>query len=324
LKVGDVEVQLREAATVARIGASELFAARSRVRHTVDDAHAAGFEVGEDLSVAYYSTGGIGADAAALHALAEELADDIHERARELVGLDQQVAGKISAALAGIDSVGVDEGSAAAGSDQPATERQGVQLVDWKQSPDPVPGLGPTAQDIQEAVKNLPRGTRPSFLEVRTEEDLRKFWEWISTGASEYSSPKPYRDGNGIERRLSDGTIVRIGQSNEWGSTMDISLPNDKHLKLHVNPGRGGELNFARSTGQSAVPIEPGAPAERAPTQPPLGRPGPPRTAKPSTPILGPTPPESIPRPIYPPHRHHGPPILGKDELPDLPEFDPG
>lgn len=43
--------QMHAAAKVARSGASDLSAARSRVRYAVEDARTAGFNVGEDLSV---------------------------------------------------------------------------------------------------------------------------------------------------------------------------------------------------------------------------------------------------------------------------------
>jgi hypothetical protein len=43
-----VDDQLHEAAKVARGGASDLYAARSRMRYAVEDARAAGFDVGED------------------------------------------------------------------------------------------------------------------------------------------------------------------------------------------------------------------------------------------------------------------------------------
>jgi hypothetical protein len=57
--------QLQAAASVARSGASDLDAARSRVRYAVEDARAAGFEVGEDLSVTDRMTGGSAAQRAA-------------------------------------------------------------------------------------------------------------------------------------------------------------------------------------------------------------------------------------------------------------------
>lgn len=94
--------QLQAAASVARSGASDLDAARSRVRYAVEDARAAGFEVGEDLSVTDRVSGGSAAQRAARQAAAQAFAGDIRQRAAQLVGLDQQIAGKITAAVAGI------------------------------------------------------------------------------------------------------------------------------------------------------------------------------------------------------------------------------
>lgn len=94
--------QLQAAARVARSGASDLYAARSRVRYAVQDAQTAGFEVGEDLSVTDRMTGGSAAQRAARQAQAQAFAGDIRQRAAQLVGLDTQVAGKVTAAVAGI------------------------------------------------------------------------------------------------------------------------------------------------------------------------------------------------------------------------------
>jgi hypothetical protein len=94
--------QLQAAANVARSGASDLDAARSQVRYAVEDARTAGFEVGEDLSVTDRMTGGSAAQQAARQAAAQAFAGDIRQRAAQLVGLDAQVAAKITAAVAGI------------------------------------------------------------------------------------------------------------------------------------------------------------------------------------------------------------------------------
>jgi hypothetical protein len=94
--------QLQAAATIARSGASDLYAARSRVRYAVEDARTAGFEVGEDLSVIDRMAGGSAAQRAARQAAAQAFAGDIRQRAAQLVGLDAQVAGKVTAAVAGI------------------------------------------------------------------------------------------------------------------------------------------------------------------------------------------------------------------------------
>ena len=94
--------QLQAAASVARSGASDLDAARVRVQYAVEDAHTAGFEVGEDLSVTDRMTGGSAAQLIARQAAAQAFAGDIGQRAAQLVRLDAQVAGKVTAAVAGV------------------------------------------------------------------------------------------------------------------------------------------------------------------------------------------------------------------------------
>ena len=102
LTTSSVADQLYEAAKVTRSGASDLHTARSRVQYAVEDARTAGFNVNQDLSVTDRSTGGSAAQRAARRAQAETIAGDIRQRAAGLVGLDQQVAGKITAAVTGI------------------------------------------------------------------------------------------------------------------------------------------------------------------------------------------------------------------------------
>ncbi|WP_186245983.1 hypothetical protein [Mycobacterium simulans] len=93
---------MHEAAKVARSGASDLYAARSRVRYAVEDARTAGFFVGSDLSVMDRSTGGSATQRAARAAQAQVFAGDIRQRAAQLIELDAQIAGKVAAAAAGI------------------------------------------------------------------------------------------------------------------------------------------------------------------------------------------------------------------------------
>lgn len=94
--------QLQAAARVARNASSDLHVARSRLRYAVQVAQSAGYEVGEDLSVTDRLSGGSTAQRAVRQGEAQTLASDIRQRAAQLVALDQQVAGKISTALAGI------------------------------------------------------------------------------------------------------------------------------------------------------------------------------------------------------------------------------
>ncbi len=73
LMTSAVADQLHDAARVARSGASDLYAARSRVRSTVEDARAAGFEVGDDLSITDRFSGGSPAQWVAREAQAQAL-----------------------------------------------------------------------------------------------------------------------------------------------------------------------------------------------------------------------------------------------------------
>ncbi|MGC2679948.1 MAG: hypothetical protein WA415_28870, partial [Mycobacterium sp.] len=94
--------QLQDAASVARSGASDLEAARSQMRYAVEDARSAGFEVGENLSVTDRMSGGSAAQQAARQAAAQAFAGNIGQRAAQLVSVDAQVAGGVTAAVAGV------------------------------------------------------------------------------------------------------------------------------------------------------------------------------------------------------------------------------
>lgn len=129
--------QLQEAARLARSGASDLYAARSLVRYAVADAQTAGFEVGEDLSVSDRGSGGSAAQRVARQAQAEAFAGGIRQRAAQLVGLDAQVASRVTAAVAGIGSSFPQVPAPAA----PPTANQ-VRAIDnraFKQAPPPGP-----------------------------------------------------------------------------------------------------------------------------------------------------------------------------------------
>jgi hypothetical protein len=94
--------QLQSAASVARSGASDLDAARAQVRYAVEDARSAGFEVGEDLSVTDRMRSGSAAQQVARQAAAQAFAGNIGGRAAQLVSVDAQVAGRVTAAVAGV------------------------------------------------------------------------------------------------------------------------------------------------------------------------------------------------------------------------------
>ncbi|MGB9222557.1 MAG: hypothetical protein WCB80_04380, partial [Mycobacterium sp.] len=129
--------QLEVAAQVTRVGASELYAARARLRHAVEDADAAGFDVGEDLSVTDRYVWASAADQLLRQEEADSFAIEIHQRAVQLIGLDQQVASRITVAVSGIGDTAFDDVST-----------HGVQAVDFHAplperpnvEPEPPPG----------------------------------------------------------------------------------------------------------------------------------------------------------------------------------------
>lgn len=93
---------LRQAAGIARSGASDISAAQRSVLNAVADAQNAGFDVGEDLSVSYTDHGGTAAQQAARQAEAEQMASQIWSRAKQLDGTETKVAGQLTAATTGL------------------------------------------------------------------------------------------------------------------------------------------------------------------------------------------------------------------------------
>jgi hypothetical protein len=148
LTTSAVADQLQAAAKVARSGASDLYTARSRVQYRVEDARAAGFVVGEDLSVTDRSSGGSPVQRAARQGQAQTFAGDIRQRATQLVALDQQVAGRVTAAVAGIHNT-FPQGPTPG----PPPRKPKIQAVDnhtFKQAPPPPPPY-PVNEVIAEA-----------------------------------------------------------------------------------------------------------------------------------------------------------------------------
>ncbi len=94
--------QLRQAAKIARDGAGTIGIAQRRVLYAVEDAHNAGFAVGEDFSVTDTRTNRTVAEQAARQAQAQAFAADIRHRAAQLLGVEHEEAASISAATAGI------------------------------------------------------------------------------------------------------------------------------------------------------------------------------------------------------------------------------
>jgi len=230
--------QLHAAAKVARSGASDLSAARSRVRYAVDDARTAGFSVGEDLSVIDRSTGGSAAQRAARQAQAQTLAGDIRQRAAQLVGLDQQVAGKITAAVSGIRDTFPQNPSTG------TPRRPQIQAVDrhWKQDPSSPsgPGADPpwknlppprTLDDVRDALRQLRPGKNPPVRELDTPEEITDFWDWLTRNAHDLA-PR----GGTTRKALEDGTEIDLRPHSESGGpTIEALLPGPgKNPKVHL------------------------------------------------------------------------------------------
>lgn len=119
--------KLRQAAGVARSGASDITSAKRSALNAVDDAQNAGFDVGEDLSVSYDDHGGSAAEQAARQAQAEQFAGKIWSSAAQLEATDQKVAGQINSATADLGDLGFG----------PGHKGSGAELVDFDRNQPP-------------------------------------------------------------------------------------------------------------------------------------------------------------------------------------------
>ena len=123
--------RLFEAADVARRGADRLCYLKSVTVAAIDDAEAAGFTVGEDLSLTDTQVFPIGAALDIRQRQAEALAAEIHARAAALGLADKEVAAAIGAALAPLSEVQFAEAPESGG---------GFAPLDHKRAPsDPQP-----------------------------------------------------------------------------------------------------------------------------------------------------------------------------------------
>jgi hypothetical protein len=331
MEVRGAVFQLHEAAGIAGRGDEQLQACKQEVLDAVRDAHAAGFEVGENYSVTERFPGGSPALRAERLAQAKGHAAFIRHRVGVLVATDQGIATQITATTGGIDNLNFHETPAGVDDTIVRHDKDNVvQRVDnhWKQEPTPTPKPGPTdgpsAADIRRVLDQLPQGDQSWIREVRTPEDLQNLWQWMTRNGMD--SPNRYGGtAKGEWKDLPDGT--GIGQRNAADSTkkpaLDVHLPGENgYTKVHINP-RGGVPDIpVLATPARPKAIEPGrAPAEAPPPTPkpaevpPVkGMPvlpfGPGVTAH--SPVTG-------PHPVYGPEHHSlQPPLLGEepDEVP--------
>ncbi|RDH75248.1 hypothetical protein DVS77_28175 [Mycolicibacterium moriokaense] len=241
------------AASAARSGAGELAVLIQRILQAVEEAECGGFVVGEDYSVTARHVATLGS--ATSQAKADSFATAIRQQVSALAATDIHLASQITSAAVGLQTINPGWRTSTEQNRHPS-----IQLLDSgviKDSPIPDPDIEPgsaggglslpDARAIRDAIKDLPSGSRSNYLEVRDPEQLRQFGEWAKTGGQEYHSPNPYR-GGGSMYRLPDGSIISQGPSVKHGLTMDISLPDGSHYRLHVDSKSGGSINMPRST----------------------------------------------------------------------------
>ncbi len=231
VKVRHAADDLRNAAGVARRGAEDLLHARSNVLRAVAAAQRAALSVGEDLSVTVALAGGSAAEQSRQLADAQQRADEIAARVKELSAVDERIASAIASATAPLDDVRFTESP--------------IQLVDnrtFKEGPPiPVPGTpddpgvktsGPTAAEIRRVIMDLPQGSKPWIREIRSVQDLENLWKWMRQDGVELPNPFKFPT-QGSALLLPDKTW--IGKRFEAKSTGDPAL----NVKI---PGERGAL----------------------------------------------------------------------------------
>ncbi|MBI2693390.1 hypothetical protein [Mycobacterium nebraskense] len=332
LATSGVADQLEAAAKIARSGASDLYGARSRVRYSVEDARAAGFAVGEDLSVTDRSRGGSAALRAARQAQAQAFVADIRQRAAQLVALDQQVGGKVTAAMASVrDTFPPNSG--------PATSPQEpkIQAVDnhtFKQEPPPPgppgnPFAGWTEEQKAQVATEIAHGHALEHFPGKAPQDLAR---WIYDAMNDPNTRVGTSIKSGGLALLRDGQVVFINpQDGDYGTAFaPTPRPGDSwrtpteyfeqntRVPEPLPPPTPGRLPpVARGEMAPATPGSAPAPAARPAPLPPAPVEAPPAPKGPS-PVEGgegfgggPAIPFG-PRLEPPPHAgHHHPPVLG-------------
>jgi hypothetical protein len=304
---------LHAAATAARSGADEIAGARQLALQAIDNARAAGFTVGEDLSVTSQG-GGPPALQAARQAQAQTLAAAIRATAENLVSVDTEVAGNVSSAIAGVNSVHFGDTPVA-----PHNKKPQIQGVDFKQDPPPPPP-GPNANDIRGVLDKLPQGTSPEIRVVKSQQDLDNLWNWLKQNGVE--RPGNYGNKPGEMVTLPDGTIVgrREAAVSTEQPALDVRVPGGKdgYIKVHINPSEGGVPEIPKV----GEPVVPEPPRVEAPKPPPVEAPKPPPVEpmpKPGgIPMIGGPGTPIGPTFVPPPHSIRHMPIIGEDD-PDAP-----
>lgn len=322
--------QLQSAANVARGAASDLQTARSRVEYAVEDARSAGFDVSESLSVTDRSSGGSAAARAARQAQARALAADIGQRAAQLVGVDQQVASKITAAMAGISQTFPSTPSTEA---PPSKGR--VQVVDshtFKQDPAPPvpppgnPFSGWTQEQMAQVATKIANGHALKHFPGMTSKNLaRSIYDAMNDPQTRVGTSTK---SGGLALLKSDGTVIFVDPKNKdygtafkpeprpgidtWQTPQEYFERNTRAVEPLPPPSpRQVPPNPGEMAPRPITPVEPSAPAPKPAPLPKVGE-GPVMAGGPGTPV-GPT--------LAPPPHYHGPHVLG-DPVEDPWDYD--
>jgi hypothetical protein len=210
--------ELHAAAGIARNGASELNVAKQQVFSAVSSARAAGFTVGEDLSVSFPPGASSVASVARL-SQAQAFAAEIRMAATLLVTLDQPVATNIVAAATGVSALNFPKspppGPRPGGPDD--TDAKALSVRD--------------AGDVHKIVDPLPPGRQPFVKTVPNSAIARALFEELTAN----STPAPPSSYPGESRILEDGTRISYREgSKSGGPTIDIVYPDQTQTKIHV------------------------------------------------------------------------------------------
>lgn len=312
--------QLQSAAKAARSAASDLSTARSRVRYAVQDAHTSGFDVSESLSVTDRSNGGSTAQRAARQAQAQAIAADIGQRAAQLVALDEQVASRVTAAVAGIGQTFPPSPSPYV----PQTSGK-VQALDhhtFKEHPPPTPPPGnpfagwSEAQKAQVATEIANGHAIGHFPGMKPPELARSIYDAMNDPSTRVGSST--KSGS-LTLLKSDGTVIFINPKDgdfgtafvpkprpgvdSWRTPLEYFEQNTRAVEPipPPSPGRFPPLSPGEMAPEAPAPVEP-LPAAPKPAPLPEGGEGPGIVGGPGTPI-GPT--------FAPPPHYHGPNVIG-------------
>lgn len=352
VKVRGASDQLHGAADVARRGVEQLRACKEAVLEAVEDAHADGFDVGDDYSVTDRVRGGGLAFRTARRAAADGHASFILHRVAALVASDQQLATRLTSAISEIDALTFPEGpgvdDTVVGDDDGRNTVRAVDLHTFKEAPnpepDPPPGgwssdplmraaqkiaYGHAFADHSDDFAGLSKDQLADLIYSKMERSINNP-EGLRLGASR-------SDGAPVIYDPKDNVlIIRDPAGADCGTVFKPNLTRDPEIvnnKFGWNEPSFKPDQLADRPHPLAVPAEPRpapvpaeAPAPRSPVEPPgeplkpgpgVGKGG---GGMPGLLFGGGIPwdsPATGPHPVHPHHpgQHHRMPLLG--ELPD-------